>query len=537
MQLNPQDAQFLYMESSRNLTHVTSIAIYDPSTVPGGKTVRFKDIIGHMRDRLHMSPFLKRRLVRLPLEMDYPYWVDDEYFDLEYHIHHGRLPEPADWRQFCIHVARYHSRPLDMNRPAWDMFVIEGLDNIEGITPGSYAIAIKIHHAAADGASLMRFFGAISDIDNKGTPGIPLKQRREKPATLPSPPEIAKRAFINNFVSPMKMTKAMRRSAPALYNFTQKLLTSTGQPKQHKVPESRFNTTVSPHKVFDAIEFPLSHLKKIKNAVDGATINDVVLTICAGAMRKYLQHHKELPEAPIVAWVPINARSKSDGNDENIGNKISAMTTPIYTNMENPLERLTTISASTKNSKEAKSGVSARLMTDLSRHVPAATQVLASRLMIQSTESIRPCNMFISNVPGPQIPTFMCGSKMVRSFGMAPLSDGMGLFIATPSYDGKISFSVTSTREIMPDVGYFIECVDASMQELLMEAGNAVKISNTKKPKATKKISKKKTVKKKSTRKKAAKKQSATKKVTQAKKKPKKKAVKKNTTSKKASKS
>jgi len=505
---------------------VTSIGIYDPSTVPGGKTVRFKDIIAHMRDRLHMSPFLKRRLVRLPLEMDYPYWVDDEYFDLEYHIHHGRLPEPADWRQFCIHVARYHSRPLDMNRPAWDMFVIEGLDNIEGITPGSYAIAIKIHHAAADGASLMRFFGAISDIDNKGTPAIPLKQRREQPATLPSPPEIAKRAFINNFISPMKMTKAVRRSAPALYNFTQKLMANTGQPKQHKVPESRFNTTVSPHKVFDAIEFPLTHLKKVKAAVDGATINDVVLAVCAGATRKYLKHHKELPEAPIVAWVPINARSKSDGDDKNIGNNISAMTTPIYTNMENPLERLTTIAASTKNSKEAKSGVSARLMTDLSRHVPAATQILASRLMIQSTESIRPCNMFISNVPGPQIPTFMCGSRMVRSFGMAPLSDGMGLFIATPSYDGKISFSVTSTREIMPDVGYFIECVDTSMQELLKEASEAGKISAGKKAKSKKKTARKKTVKK----------RPAAKNTTQGKKTSKKKVVKKKSTSKKASK-
>ena len=165
-QLSPQDAQFLYMESEHNLTHVTSISIYDPTTVPGGKTVRFKDIMRHVEERLHMSPLFKRRLVRVPLELDYPYWVEDEYFDLEYHMRHGRLPEPGDWRQFCIHLARYHSRPLDMKRPPWEMFVIEGLDYIENLPKGSYAIATKIHHSAVDGASLTQFFGALGDLDN-----------------------------------------------------------------------------------------------------------------------------------------------------------------------------------------------------------------------------------------------------------------------------------------------------------------------------------------------------------------------------------
>jgi diacylglycerol O-acyltransferase len=138
-QLSPQDAQFLYAETAHNLTHVTGVSIYDPSTVPGRRTVRFKDIIEHVRERLAYNPMFFRRLLRLPLELDYPYWVEDEYFDLEYHMQHGRLPEPGDWRQFCIHMARYHSRPLDMNRPPWEMFVVEGLDNVEGLAPGCYA--------------------------------------------------------------------------------------------------------------------------------------------------------------------------------------------------------------------------------------------------------------------------------------------------------------------------------------------------------------------------------------------------------------
>ncbi|MGB5512106.1 MAG: wax ester/triacylglycerol synthase domain-containing protein, partial [Woeseiaceae bacterium] len=173
-QLNPQDAQFLYLESDDNLTHLTSISIFDQSTVPGDGIVHFKDILEHVESRLHMSPLFRRRLVHVPLELDFPYWVDDESFDLEYHVHHSRLPEPSDWRQFCIHMARYHSRPLDMKRPLWDMYVVEGLDNIDWLPKGSYALATKIHHAAVDGKAIMDFFGAMADIDNKGTPAVPL---------------------------------------------------------------------------------------------------------------------------------------------------------------------------------------------------------------------------------------------------------------------------------------------------------------------------------------------------------------------------
>lgn len=167
-QLNPQDAQFLYIETGNNLTHVMGVNIFDPSTAPGGK-VRFKDIIEHVESRLEYSQVFKRRLMRLPYDFDHPYWVEDEFFDVEHHMFHSRLPEPGDWRQFCIHLARHFSRPMDMNRPLWDMYVIEGLDRIEGIPKGSYAIATRVHHAAIDGASAMHFFSALSDID----PGVP----------------------------------------------------------------------------------------------------------------------------------------------------------------------------------------------------------------------------------------------------------------------------------------------------------------------------------------------------------------------------
>ncbi len=481
-QLSPQDAQFLYMESSDNLTHVTSISVLDPSTVPGGKVVRFRDILAHIETRLHMSPLFKRRLVHVPLELDFPYWVDDEHFDLEYHVRHGRLPEPGDWRQFCIHMARYHSRPLDMNRPLWEMFVVEGLDNIDWLPKGSYAIATKIHHAAVDGKSIVDFFASLADIDNKGTPAVPLNMAKLHRSPQPGLLDMAVRGAWHTVRSPIGLADAAMRSAPALYNLAHNALSSQKQDKA-PVPDVRFNRPVSPQKVFDAKVFPLEELKAVRKAVPGSTINDVILTICGGGLRRYLQKHDELPEDSLVAWVPINARQDKSANPDSPGNKVAAMTAPVGTNVENPIERLKGIYAATQKSKAAKSGMSARIMTDLSQHVPSSTQVIASRLVLRAGMTKRMCNLFVSNVPGPQVPLYMNGALQVGSFGMAPLVNGMGLFIATPSYNGKVTFNVTSTRDIMPDIDFFVECLEKALADLKAAASPA------RKPRARKRVS------------------------------------------------
>ncbi|HSG58804.1 MAG TPA: wax ester/triacylglycerol synthase family O-acyltransferase [Woeseiaceae bacterium] len=490
-QLSPQDAQFLYLESEDNLTHLTSISIFDQSTVPDGKVVRFKDILAHVENRLHMSPMFKRRLVRVPLELDFPYWVDDEHFDLECHVRHSRLPEPGDWRQFCIYMARYHSRPLDMNRPLWEMYIIEGLDNVDWLPKGSYAIATKIHHAAADGKALMDFFAAMADIDNKGTPAVPLDTARLRRSPMPSLLDMAVRAAWHTVRSPIGMTDAVMRSLPSVYHAAQNTL-SAQRENRYEVPHTRFNGSVSPHKMFGAKAFRLDDFKAVRPAVEGCTINDVILAVCGGALRRYLQHHGELPDDSLLAWVPINARQVNSVNPDSPGNKVTSMTAPIFTDVADPIERLGCIYSATRLSKEAKSGISARLMTDLSQHVPAATQVLAGRLVLRAGMASRTCNLFISNVPGPQVPLYMNGALQVGAYGLAPLVNGMGLFIATPSYNGEITFNVTSTREIVPDMEFFIDCLDAEVAALRSKL----------KPQRAKKKAKKKAARKKSAAKK-----------------------------------
>lgn len=468
-QLSSQDAQFLYMETAHNLAHVTSISVYDPGTVPGGGVVRFKNILAHVERRLAANPLLTRRLLRLPLEIDYPYWIEDEFFDLEYHITHGRLPDPGDWRQFCIHMARYHSRSLDMRRPPWEMYVIEGLENVDGLPAGCYAIATKIHHAAGDGASLTRFFASLSDIDPQGTPAIPMQPIESGSEPMPAFGVLARRALINNLRSPLRLGNALLRTVPGLLDTAREAARGREKPAarpRYPVPHTRFNVAVSPHKVFDARVVPLAELQAARVLVPGATVNDVILAVCSDALRRYLQLHDELPDDSLVAWVPINARARADADSGASGNRISAMTAPIFTDEADTVERLRRISQSTRRSKEARAGVPARLMTDLTQHVPAATQVLASRLVLQAGLAARLCNVFISNVPGPQVPLYMNGACVVRNFGLAPLADGMGLFIATPSYNGLVSFNVISTREIVPDIDVLMVCFDEALDAM-----------------------------------------------------------------------
>ena len=465
-QLSPQDVQFLYVQSEQNLTHVSIASIFDPGTVPGKRAVQFEDIVSHVKSRLHVAPMLRRRLKRLPLELDYPYWVDDEAFDLEHHLSHTRLSQPGDWRQFCTHLAHYHSQPLDMDKPLWEMHMIDGLNSIEGLPKSSFAIVSKMHHAAVDGALMMRFLSALMDSDTEGTPALEVQAGDLEPSPPPGTREIARRATWNNLRWPLRVGDSLLRATPGIYRAARRTLSSRDR-QRGRVPDTRFNVPVSPDKNFAGIEFTLESLGAIRSLLPACKFNDVVLGICSGALRRYLESHGELPEQSLVAWVPIDNRSADAQDSAATGNDMNAMTVAIHTDMADPLQRLQAIYATTLDSKQARSGLSARVLTDLTRHAPAATQRAASLLARSTRTAARFCNLFISNVPGPRDQLYMNGARQHSIYGMAPLSNGIGLFIATPSYRDKMSFGVTSTSEILPDIDFFMDCLRESHAELL----------------------------------------------------------------------
>lgn len=470
-QLGAQDAQFIYSQSPTNLTHVMAVSVYDPSTAPAG-VVQLQDIVEHVRSRLHVSPVFRRKLYHPPGNIDHPYWTLDDHFDLEAHITHAKLPAPADWRQFATEISRYFSRPMDMNRPLWDIHVIEGLDHVEGAAPGSYAVITRIHHSAIDGIGMSQLFAALSDKDAKGTPIIELHPTKTPHGTAPEATHMLGRALRNTLSSPVDMVRTVAKYAPEFVRSARKRRAEGDVPEgKTQVPETRFNGSVSPHKQFDALEFPLSDFKAIKSAVEGATINDVVLAVSGAALRTYLQKHEELPESSLISWVPVSMKKDpAQAEVQAEGNNLSGMIVAIGTDVSDPLERLRAIQKSTAASKAAESGVGARLVTELTQKIPSATMAGIAALLTNERFAPRFCNLFVSNVAGSPVPLYMNGARCTSTYGLAPLANGMGLFIAVGSYNGKMVISVITDKKIIPDIEFFRECIEKSVATYLEAA-------------------------------------------------------------------
>lgn len=463
-QLGAQDSQFLYVQGGDVLTHVMSINFYDPASAPG-HVVRYKDIVRHVADRCHMSPVFRRKLHRLPLDIDHPYWIEDRDFTAEAHISRLRLRKPGDWRQFCDLAARHFARPMDMDRPLWDMCVVEGVAGIPGVAPGSFALLQRFHHAAIDGASGAYALLALCDSDSRGTPAVTAPAVAAELGAMPSPLTMAARALTSNLASPVRMASALLKLSPALVAATKTRLARPARSRSRGVPVTRFNQRVSSRRAFDAVSVPLSDLVKVRRLVEGATVNDVVLAVCSGALREYLASHDDLPRQTLVAVVPINARGPK-GAAAASGNDISAMSVELGTDIAGPVQRLQAIRDYTRDAKDAKAGLGARVMADLTRHVPGATLAGIARLATDERLARNQANLIITNVPGAKGTLYMKGARLTHQFGMGPVTHGLGLFIAAISYDGRISLCVTADRQLVPDVDHLCRCIESSLREL-----------------------------------------------------------------------
>lgn len=466
-QLTGLDASFLYLETANAPMHISGLSIYDQSTAPGGK-VRFKEIIDNTHRRIMGLPVMTQKLQTVPFNLDHPYWVTDGAFDPEFHIRHLALPKPGDWRQLCILVSRLHARALDRNRPLWEMYIIEGLDNVEGLPHNCFAIFTKTHHAAIDGQSGIEMTAAIHDLS-------PDYERNRTGATIrvdnrPSALELVVRSQINNLRKPFNILSVARNTVPGMARAVAGLSRGSLQ-RVANIPRTRFNDNVSPHRVFDAINVPLDDIKSIKNAVPGATVNDAALAIVGGALRKYLEAHDELPAQSLAAMAPINVRSDKDQTG---GNVVSSMTVALRSDIEEPMARLRAVYESTRNAKELTNAIGAKAMTDYSQFIPATLTAQAARLAsrLHLANRISPqYNCVVTNVPGPPIPLYNTGAKMVANFGTGPVLDGVGLFHALGSYCGRFVISATACRVMMPDPDFYRQCLRASFKELLAAAG------------------------------------------------------------------
>ncbi|MEL7028684.1 MAG: wax ester/triacylglycerol synthase domain-containing protein, partial [Pseudomonadota bacterium] len=285
-QLQGLDSAFVALERTHTPLHIGSILIYDPSTAPGG-FVRFKDILSFIDARLRLSKTMRRRMVKAPFDIDYPYWVEDPDFDLEYHIRHIALPKPGDWRQLCIQAARLFSRPLDLSRPPWELTIIEGLDNVDGVPKGCYAMVSKVHHSAIDGMSGVDMMHALHTLKpTVAPPDTPDKWTPERP---PSQIGLFARGSIRGVINPFRQLDVARKSAPGIMRAARGLMRREFDlGAMMKTPRTRFNHTLSSARVAEGRTFLLADIKAIRALSPGSKVNDVMLSIIGGGLRRYL---------------------------------------------------------------------------------------------------------------------------------------------------------------------------------------------------------------------------------------------------------
>jgi WS/DGAT/MGAT family acyltransferase len=428
--------------------------------------VRFKDILRFVASRLQGARSFRQRLVRVPFDVDHPYWIEDPEFDLEFHVRHIALPKPGDWRQLCIQVARLHARPLDLSKPLWEFTVVEGLDNIPGLPPGCFALVSKVHHAAIDGMSGVEMSAAVHDLDP--SMAAPDKPDTWQPENMPRVADLLTRSYFNNLLQPMRIAETIGRSLPGMA----KLAVQAGKgdvslKNTRPAPNTRFNGKVSAHRVWDAVPFKLAEVRAVKDVVPDATVNDVILSVVGGALRSYLLDKGELPKETLTAMAPISVRQ--EGEKAALGNLVSAMVVGLGTQIADPLERLRFVHGEAVNSKAMTNAVGARTLADYSKLIPSGLAGLGARLYtrIGAANMHAPAfNCVVTNIPGPRVPLYFCGAKMLAMYGTAPVFDSMGLINPVYSYGDTIAVSFTADRDMLPDPENYAAALRQSFEDL-----------------------------------------------------------------------
>lgn len=476
-QLTSLDAQFLALETPRQSGHVGALAILDDSERPGGR-LTIADICSLMSERLSLLPPLSWRLVEVPLGLDYPYWIEDPDFDMDFHVRELALPSPGTDAKLAEQVARIIARPLDRSRPLWELYLIHGLEG------GGVGMLTKIHHALIDGLSGAEIMGVLFDLAPEGrevTNSRPLRPGRE-----PSDLEMLARGLAGIPRYPVRVLRSMPAALPNLTDTPFGTLPGTGVVSRLadrvqravggdgsardrntlRAPKTSFNGRISAHRRFAFGQLALDEVKAIKNE-HGCTVNDVVVAICTGAVRRWLIEHGELPTEPLVAQIPVSVRTSEQTGT--YGNRIMLMSAPLFTNLPDPVVRLRRTHEALAVMKERHRALPAELLQDANHFIPPAVFARAARATFTLSVSSpgRPTwNLVISNVPGPQIPLYCAGARLDANYPVSVITDGMGLNMTVMSYCGHLDFGLVADRDQMPDLWKMIGWLQDSLEEL-----------------------------------------------------------------------
>jgi WS/DGAT/MGAT family acyltransferase len=471
-QLSAVDTQFLNFETATNVANIAGLAILDGVLTRG-------DLLSLLAGRLHLAAPLRRRLAFVPFGLDHPYWVEESRVDLDYHVRELALPPPGDDEQLGEQVARLHARPLDRRRPLWEMYLIHGLAG------DRMALYTKVHHAAVDGITGADVLAALLDTapEPTTTASVPVPRTQERisagemlakgmakavanPANtvrflvdavphldeIPVVSQLPGAGLVSRVTRDLAGRLTGRDPAPALPRMTP--------------PRTPFSGRISGHRRFAFAALSLADVKRVKNAF-GVTVNDVVMAVCAGALRQWLVKHDALPDRPLVAGVPFSLRTM--GN-QSAGNQVTLMITQLATQVSDPVERLLAVRDAMAVIKDRSSLAPAHWLQQVSDMMPSALTGLAARAAFDLfAGTAGPINVVISNVPGPQIPLYVSGARLLAYHPVSVVTDmSGGLNITVFSYDGSLDVGVVACREMVPDVWTVVDHLRAALSELVL---------------------------------------------------------------------
>ena len=487
-QLSGLDNSFLVMEAGGQLGHVGSLQTFDTSGLEGRSF--HEALLDTLEKRLHLLAPYRRRLVEVPLDLDRPFWIEDPNFDMDFHFRHIAVPPPGDEHQLAALVSRIHARPLDRSKPLWEIYVIEGLPD------GRVALYTKIHHCTIDGVSGAQLVQVLLDRDPAGD-DVPPPEPGWKPDEIPGTGAMVLRGVTGLVSQPGRIARTVYRTARGLWESNEALgavartigldrlplagswLAPSGpeidaEPiPQTPAPRTPFNKSITSHRRFAFFTLSLDRFKAVKNSF-GVTLNDAVMAVSSGALRRYLEQMGELPEDPLVAMVPVSVRTKEETNEYT--NRVTSILSELATNEPDPEKRIRRIHVAMKQAKRMQQAMPATLLTDWTEVATPALLAQAARIAARTKILDRmnpPFNVIISNVPGPRESLYCGGAEMETYYPVSAVAEGQGLNITVTSYRDHLDFGIISCRELVPDVWKFKDLFAEALEELEKAAARA----------------------------------------------------------------
>jgi WS/DGAT/MGAT family acyltransferase len=447
------DASFLHNEGHSSHMHVGGLTIFE------GPPPAIQDFLDHIRGRLHLVPRYRQKLATPPLETGRPLWVDDNSFNLEYHVRHTALPEPGSEEQLLRLAARIFSQRLDRAKPLWETWMIEGLED------NRFALITKTHHALIDGIAGVDLATVLFDLEPVPTAPDLEAEAEWTAAREPSAAEMVAaglRGVVKSGVEVAARAVSAATHPESAIHKAREAIEGVGEVAWaglNAAPDTPLNVAIGPHRRIGIVRFELDEFRQVKNAL-GGTVNDVMLTVVAGALREWLHSRGVRTEGlELRGLVPVSIRGEED---RGLGNRIAAMRGPLPVYIADPVARLRFVKREMDGLKESKQALGAEVIASVNNFAPPTILAQASRINF----STRLFNLIVTNVPGPQFPLYVLGRELQDLVPVAFLPENHALAIAIMSYNGKLNFGLLADYDALPDLDVIQQGIVDSLEEL-----------------------------------------------------------------------